>query len=269
MTPRGRHLFFLPALVVLGLFVLVPAAQTLVGSFHRVGPDGASEYVGGLYYRYALTDGELHRAFLNNVSYFLLTIPCEVGAGLLLALALEGQGRGRALLRLCFFAPVALSMVVVGLVFGFLFKDGVGVFPGLLAEGKALLTISLVSGWAFAGVYMVIFLAGLSAIPREVEEAARLDGAGAWQVAWHVKLPLLRRTTGVALLLCFVGAFRAFDLFWVMLPNQEHTSVVATLLVREVLQFDDPGYGSALAVLLSGFVLGVLGLVQAVRGGRA
>jgi ABC-type sugar transport system permease subunit len=110
---------------------------------------------------------------------------------------------------------------------------------------------------------MVIFLGGLANIPDELLEAARLDGAGAWQSFWRIKLPLLREVIFVALLICFTGAFKAFDLFWVLLPNQDHTSIVSTLLVKEVVKYDNKGYGSTLAVLLTLLVLatvaGILG----------
>ena len=150
-------------------------------------------------------------------------------------------------------------MVVV---FGFMFKEGVGLLPGMLDEARALFTISVVSGWSAAGFFMVIFLAGLAAIPGEILEAARLDGANGWQIFWRIKLPLLKDVLYVALLICFTGAFKAFDLFWVLLPNQDHTSIVSTLLVKEVFRFDNKGYGSTLAVLLTVLVLLTMALVM-------
>jgi raffinose/stachyose/melibiose transport system permease protein len=112
---------------------------------------------------------------------------------------------------------------------------------------------------------MVIFLAGLATIPEEILEAARLDGAGSWRTFWRIKLPLLREVIYVALLICFTGAFKAFDLFWVLLPNQDHTSIVSTLLVKEVIKFDNPGYGSALAVLLTALVLLTVAALMGVK----
>ena len=112
---------------------------------------------------------------------------------------------------------------------------------------------------------MVIFLAGLANVPDEVLEAARLDGAGAWQTFWRIKLPLLKEVIFVSLLICFTGAFKAFDLFWVLLPNQDHTSIVSTLLVREVIKFDNPGYGSTLAVILTVLVLFTVALIMGAK----
>src|SRR6185369_15746164 len=155
-----------------------------------------------------------------------------------------------------------LSMVVVGLVFGFMFKEGVGLLPGLLRENRALVTISVISGWASSGFFMVIFLAGLANIPEEVLEAARLDGTNAWQSFWRIKLPLLKEVIYVALLICFTGGFKAFDLFWVMLPNQDHTSIVSTVLVKEIIKYDNKGYGSTLAVALTSLVLATVVLIM-------
>jgi raffinose/stachyose/melibiose transport system permease protein len=264
MTRRGQILFCLPAIVLFLLFVLLPSTQTLLDSFYV--HEGAKRHFAGLlYYRYAATDPGFHRSLGNNTGYLLWTLLFEVAAGMALAAGLERNTRFNHFLRVAFFSPVVLSMVVVGLVFGFLFKDGVGVFPGMLREGRALLTISVISGWASAGFFMVIFLAGLANVPGEVLEAARLDGAGEWQTFWRIKLPLLKEVISVALLICFTGAFKAFDLFWVMLPNQDHTSIVSTLLVKEVIKFDNRGYGSTLAVILTALVLIATGLAAGLR----
>jgi raffinose/stachyose/melibiose transport system permease protein len=218
-----------------------------------------------MYYRFALEDPKLHRALANNFGYLLWTLLFEVCVGLWLAVKLERDNRLNRFLRVAFFSPAVLSMVVIGLVFGFLLKDGIGLFPGLLTENRALLTISVISGWAYCGFYMVIFLAGLASIPGEILEAATLDGASGWQTFWRIKLPLMREVVWVALLICFTGAFKAFDLFWVLLPNQEHTAILSTLLVQEVIRFDNRGYGSTIAVILTILVCAIALLIQTGR----
>ncbi|MBI1177904.1 ABC transporter permease subunit [bacterium] len=264
MTRRGQILFFVPAFALFLVFVLLPSTLTLVESVYPV-RDGVREWVGGLFYSYALHDPQFHQSLFNNLVYLFLTLIFEVAVGLALAVGLQREGRLNSFLRVAFFSPNVLSLVIVGLVFGFLFKDGVGVWQGQLREGRALLTISVVSGWAYCGFYMIIFLGGLAGIPKEVLEAARIDGADPWQAFWRIKLPLLREVIWVALLICFTGAFKAFDLFWVMLPNQEHTSIVSTLLVKEFIRFDNPGYGATLAVLLTLLVFATAGIVLAAK----
>lgn len=222
MTRRGPIAFFVPALGVFVLFFLLPATATLWESVHSFRGE-TPRFVGALYYRHALGDAAFQRALVNNLIYLGWTLCFEVAVGLFLAVALERENRLNRFLRVVFFAPNVLSLVVVGLVFGFLFKDEVGVFPGLLRSPRALLTISVISGWTYCGFYMVIFLAGLSQVPPEVLEAARLDGASPWQTFWRIKLPLLREVLYVALLICFTEAFKAFDLFWVLVSNQPET----------------------------------------------
>lgn len=260
MNKRAQIVFFLPALVLFLVFVLLPSTLTLVESVYPMRA-GGREWVGGLFYAFALQDPQFHQSLSNNLVYLFLTLIFEVVVGLALAVGLQREGRLNNFLRIAFFSPNVLSLVVVGLVFGFLFKDGVGVWPGQLREGRALLTISVVSGWAYCGFYMIIFLGGLAGIPKEVLEAARIDGADPWQTFWQIKLPLLQDVLWVALLICFTGAFKAFDLFWVMLPNQDHTSIVSTLLVKEFLRFDNPGYGATLAVILTLLVFATAGIV--------
>ncbi|HYV26032.1 MAG TPA: sugar ABC transporter permease [Candidatus Eisenbacteria bacterium] len=261
MSRRGQILFFLPAFLLFVVFVLLPSTQTLIDSFYQFhGKQRA--FAGALYYRFALTDPKFHQSLANNVIYIGWTLLFEVAVGLALAVALEKENRLNNFLRVAFFSPSVLSLVVIGLVFGFLFKDGVGVWPGMLNESRALLTISVISGWAYCGFYMVIFLAGLTAIPPEILEAARLDGADAWETFWRIKLPLLKEVIYVALLICFTGGFKAFDLFWVMLPNQDHTSIVSTVLVKEIIKYDNKGYGSTLAVALTSLVLATVVLIM-------
>src|SRR5256885_6959586 len=99
------------------------------------------QFVGALYYRYAVTDPKFHQSLGNNLIYLLWTLLFEVVAGFALAVGLEKNTPFNRLLRVAFFSPAVLSMVVVGLVFGFLFKDGVGVLPGMLNESRALVPI--------------------------------------------------------------------------------------------------------------------------------
>ena len=121
---------------------------------------------------------------------------------------------------------------------------------------------------SISAVFMVIFLGGLAGIPDDILEAARLDGAGAWQTFWHVKLPMLHEVFAVALLVCFTGAFKAFDLFWVLFRNQDEGTIVGTLLVREFFQYGHPAYGSALSAILAlGVTAGTLVGMKLLRCG--
>jgi len=123
----------------------------------------------------------------------------------------------------------------------------------------ALLAVSFVSGWVFAGFYMMIFYAAFRQIPNEVLEAARMDGAGEWALFRLVKVPMIRNAIAVAILLCVTGGFQGFDLFFVLTNGGPYgsTEIPTTYLVKTVFRNGDVGYGSAMAVVLTAIVLGV------------
>ena len=133
----------------------------------------------------------------------------------------------------------------------------------------ALLAISVVSGWVYAGFYMMIFYAAFRQVPAEVVEAARLDGAGEWQLFRRIKVPMIRGVTAVAILLCVTGGFQGFDLFFVLTNGGPYgsTEIPTTLLVQTVFRNGEVGYGSAMAVLLTAIVVGV-GLIYVQAQGR-
>ncbi|GAG51068.1 unnamed protein product, partial [marine sediment metagenome] len=160
------------------------------------------------------------------------------------------------------FTPMTLSLTVIGLMWYFIFHPTIGVVAGPLAdEDTALWALCVVSGWTYCGFYMVLFYAGLQGIPRELYEAALIDGAGEIRRIVHVTLPLLRETTLVSVLICVTGAFKAYDLFWVMTQGGPHhaTEIVSTWLVRSAFSAaaTKMGYGAALAAIMTMVVLGL------------
>jgi raffinose/stachyose/melibiose transport system permease protein len=236
-------------------------------------------------YARALDDTLFRSSFLHVVIYIAATLVLEVAVGLGLA-GLVTMRRGGLWFRVAVFAPVMLPMVVVAVLWAFIYNPDFGLINGALeAVGlgdhqriwlgdpdTALLAISLVSGWVYAGFYMVIFYAAFRQIPAEVLEAARLDGAGEWALFRRVKVPLIRGATAIAVLLCVTGGFQGFDLFFVLTNGGPHgaTEIPTTLLVKTVFRNGDVGYGSAMAVILTAVVVAV-GLVYVrlqARGGE-
>ena len=180
--------------------------------------------------------------------------------------------------RVAIFTPVMLPMVVVAVLWSFIYNPDFGLInggargartraaPAHLAgrPATALLAISVVSGWVYAGFYMMIFYAAFRQVPAEVIEAARLDGAGEWALFRRIKVPMIRSATAVAILLCVTGGFQGFDLFFVLTNGGPYgsTEIPTTLLVKTVFRNAEVGYGSAMAVILTAIVVGV-GLVYA------
>lgn len=274
MTGARRERLWLlgaPALALYGLFVLAPVAGAVGISLTHWDGITPARWAGAANYARALFGDPIFlRSFGNNALYVLLTLVVEVGAGLLFAAALQARLPASGLWRALFFSPMVLSMVVVGLLWSFVLNPDAGLLntalraaglegwarPWLGDEATALLAISLVSGWRYAGFYMALFAAGLTRIPPEVLEAGRLDGAGEAALFRRVTLPLLAPVVAVAVLLCVTGGFQAFDLFFVMTDGQPYhsTEIPTTWLIKKAFNRQSLGYGCALAILLTLFV---------------
>jgi raffinose/stachyose/melibiose transport system permease protein len=285
MRPTRRitpWLFLAPGLAVFGAAVLLPMLLTVGYSFTEWNGFGPMTWVGLDNYTAAIGDKLFRDSFVHVVIYIAATIVLEVGVGLALAGLITMRGAGMWF-RVAIFVPVMLPMVAIAVLWRFVYNPDFGLINGALeAFGlddftriwlgdpqTALLAISVVSGWVYAGFYMVIFYAAFRQIDEEIVEAARLDGAGEWALFRRVKVPMIRGATGVAILLCVTGGFQGFDLFFVLTNGGPYgsTEIPTTLLVKTVFRNADVGYGSAMAVLLTGLVVGI-GLIYMRGQGR-
>ncbi len=260
-------LFVAPALVLYAAFVLWPLASSLYYSMTDWDGIGQARWIGFANFERAFND-KIHLAsYLHVTLYILGTLVFEVSFGLFMAVLLDSDRPGFALLRALFFSPVVLSMSAAGVLWTFVFDYRTGIInaalknlgladwaqPWLAQPATALLCVMLVSGWKFAGLYMILFFAALRRIPRHLYEAARLEGAGSFWCFFKVTLPLLRQNVLVAVLLAVTGGFAGFDLFFTMTNGQPYnsTEVPATWIMKQAFDNDQLGYGIALTVILT------------------
>jgi raffinose/stachyose/melibiose transport system permease protein len=250
--------------------------MTFAYSFTEWNGYGTMVFVGIDNYIKAANDTLFRDSFVHVLIYIAATILLEVVVGLVLAGLVSVKRRGSLWFRVAIFTPVMLPMVVVAVLWAFVYNNDFGLLNAALANfgledlqrvwlgdpATALLAVSVVSGWVYAGFYMTIFYAAFSQVPTEVVEAARLDGAGEWQLFRRIKVPMIRNAITVALLLCITGGFQGFDLFYVMTNGGPYgaTEIPTTYLVKSVFTFGNVGYGSAMAVVLTAVVV-ALGLV--------
>tara|TARA_R110000868_G_scaffold411620_1_gene706411 strand:+ start:4385 stop:5269 length:885 start_codon:yes stop_codon:yes gene_type:complete len=270
------YLLIAPAVLVFAFVVLIPAAANTVLSFADWSGSDTLTFVGFDNFARAFRDEIYLISYGNTFAYIGLTLILEVAVGLLLAGLVTMEGRSTAFYRVAFFVPVTLPMLVIAVLWGFVYSDDIGLINGGLRAGgldeltrvwlgdpsTALLAISVVSGWIYAGFYMAIFYAALQRIPKHIVEAAILDGASQARVFLSVKVPMIRPMIEVAVLLCVTGAFQSFDLFYVMTNGgPDHaTEIITTYLVEVVFRYHDLGYGAALATIMTVVVV-VVGLV--------
>ena len=269
------YIFVGPALVILAGFLLYPIGYSLWLSLHEW--DGYAtrwgSFVGFENYRSLASDEVFWRATLNSVIFVIGRTPLEVGLGFLLALLLNRKLAARSLLRTLFFVPVVMSLIVVTIIFQRVYEPNTGLLntflqaiglsawahPWLGDPATALPAVIAVSVWKNVGFSLVILLAGLQGLPQDVLEAARVDGANAWQLTLRVITPLMRPILALTALLSIIGGLKVFDLVFIMTRGGPtySTEVLATMLYREAFELNRMGVASAIAVILVAVVLSI------------
>ncbi|MBM3279061.1 MAG: sugar ABC transporter permease [Candidatus Handelsmanbacteria bacterium] len=247
------YLYLAPALSLALIFSLMSMGISMWTSFHHFDAfAGSAGYAGWENYRRALFAADSYCWLaLRHTAYYVVL--CAVGVlltALPLALLCQKVRWGQALFRTLYFLPSITPGVVLALVFYHLF----GVWGNLLDQPRtAMPALALMGVWAGAGYNMVLFLAGLTEIPQHLYDAARVDGANAWQQFWHITLPMLRNTLVFVVVMTIIGAFQVFTSVYIMTSGgpERSTEVIAyTIFLNAFAVAGQMGYASAVAWLL-------------------
>jgi multiple sugar transport system permease protein len=263
--------FLAPSLVPLVLFLVLPMISSIALSFLSWDLLTSPRWVGLANYRGLLHDAEFHSALFHTLYFVAGYLPLVFCGGLLLALALNQQLKGVAWLRTLYFLPVVTSWVVVSLVWKWLLNPQYGIVNRLLSfvgvhgpgwwldPNWAMPSIIFASAWKDLGFTMVIFLAGLQAIPHEYYEAAALDGAGRWGRFRHVTLPLLSPASFFVVVISLINNIQVFDQVWVMTQGGPagSTTVVVQQIVQNAFSYGRMGYAAAMSWVLFAIILAV------------
>ncbi len=277
---RVAYLYLLPALAVYAVFLLVPIGRAVNISLFDWDGLGAGRWVGLANYARVVSDPRLRDAFGHALVLivFFAVIPLVVGLALASVLH-RGRVRGLSFFRTAVFAPQVVAMVVVGVAWRrILAPDGVlnaaleVVGLGALARpwlgdyAWALPSVGLVGTWFETGLVTVLLLAGMGAIPTELYEAARLDGAGPVREFFAVTLPGVRAQVGIALTLTVIAALKTFDLVYIMTkggPGRQ-TTVPSYEVYHQAFELGRVGAASALGVCLTLVIFAISLLITAI-----
>jgi len=216
-------------------------------------------------------------AVVFTIEYTLIVTVLLIGLGLGLALLVQERGRWADMLRTVILLPVSLGLAAASLLFWGFYSPSIGPINPILQQLglihnpisflgtslSALLSTSFLIVWKYSGLYMLIFLVGLQAIPEDLFEAAALDGASRIQVFRHITLPLLRPSLALALILCVTGSLLAFDQFYILTKGgpDNSTVTVVQLIYREAFQKQNLGTSAAISIMVLVALL-VLNAVQ-------
>jgi ABC-type sugar transport system permease subunit len=279
MTPRPRgrrlnhralagYLFISPALIFLALFAFGPFLFTIWVSLHdwnMLTPVREMPWRGLANYRYLLFDDPLFRETLRNTVFFaVFSVAISVVLALLVALVLNGPVRLRAFWRAAFFIPYITIPVAIAIVWRNMMNSRYGMLNGLLDQvglpqqpflssiDQALPSLIGIAVWQSIGYYMIIFLAGLQAIPADLYEAGRLDGANSWRLFWGITLPLLRPTLLFVVVVNTLNALQVFDLPFIMTDGGpvNATNTIVFNMYETAFKNLRMGRATAMAVIL-------------------
>ncbi|WP_157720205.1 carbohydrate ABC transporter permease [Friedmanniella luteola] len=272
MTRRAQRrlgvLLVIPVAVLTVAFFLLPLGNALVYSV--VDFDGVSSnppFVGLANFREMFADDEVWHALSNNAIWIVIGTIAPITIGLLLALLLWGVERGSVLYRLCFFLPVVLPGVAIGIVWGWIYDPVQGLLNQLLAAvglgslargwlgdpDWALYAVLVTAIWGATGFAVVIFVSALRNVDVELVDASRIDGAAAPARLWYVILPQIMPVFLMVLTLTLVGGFSVFDIIFIMTGGgpADATNVIGTYAYAQAFQMSRIGYGTTLALLIT------------------
>ncbi len=269
---RG-FLYIAPAMALVIVFFVMPVLFTGWMSLHNWPLMGAARWIGFANYIRMWNDSRFMAA-LNFTAYYTVIVTIAIFAvAFPLAIFVEKERRFVSTYRTIIFLPVVVGLATASLLWVWLANVDSGFFgPALRALGlverspnimasfdTAFATIIVMVVWKIAGFTMIILLTGLQAIPSELTEAARIDGAGRWQRFRHLTLPLMRKTIALALIVSVTGSILAFDQFYIMTsggPQNKMISVVYYIFNQSFVSFN-LGYGSALSIVLLAILVAI------------
>lgn len=266
---RERFAWFLvaPSLIVVGLVAFYPLYETFRLSLTnaRLGSVREVRYVGFDNYERILTDSDFIDALWRTIGFTISSVAIETVLGMVIALVIHSNFKGRGAIRTSMLIPWAIPTVVSALMWQWMFNDAFGIINDFLVNkvplledkvaflarpGTAFMAMVAIDVWKTTPFMALLLLAGLQIIPGDVYEASTVDGASKWQQFWQITLPLVRPALLVALIFRTMDAFRIFDLPYVLTDASPETTTIAVYARQTLIQFQRLGAGSAASVII-------------------
>lgn len=268
------YIFLLPGLLLFLIFSIYPILKVFQLSFLNwsINPAIKSTFIGLGNYIRAFQDPIVGSSLKNTVVYTIITVPGQMILGLLLALLVNQIPVGKPIFRTLFYLPVVTSWVIVSLLFRYIFQSPKGLLnnllvnvlhvikepiPWLMNASTAMIPIWALGIWKGIGWAMVIFLAALATIPKELYEAASIDGANSGNQLLYITLPLIRPTLVFTSVVLMIGGLNVFTSVFLITGGGplQRTEVLLSYMYHQAFTFLDFGYGSALSFILATIIV--------------
>ena len=266
---RSGYWLSLPYVIFFSAFVAYPLIFSLILVFNRWNIITPMEWVGLKNFSRLIGDDLFYTSLLNTLTFLLIHIPLQIVVALAFSLLLHSGIRGRGFFRAVYFLPVVVSGVAVTIIWQQLYSYdygvlntmlkaiGLGPVPWLIDSSVAMPSIALMATWKNVGIYIILFLVGLQNIPRELYEAAGMDGAGRLQQFLHVTLPMLNPTFVVVIVLSTIGGFSLFIEPYVLTGGGPLQSTLSGMLYiyNQAFYFGHMGYAATLGFVYALVIL--------------
>ena len=266
-------LFLLPAVILFALFLIYPIFRSIYYSlFNWNGLGPATKFIGLNNFKTILTDQVFLKAIDDCLIIVVFSLAVQLPLALMLSIMVGRDLPGRAFFRSVFFMPYVISEVITAIIWISMFSPDpengflnalLILIPGVHAQNflgdtnQVIACVFLVLTWKYFGLHMLLDMAGLQNIPKELEEAAMIDGANRWQSVWYITVPLLSTTLRTSVYLSVLGSLTQFNLVWIMTRGGpvNASEMMATYMYRFAFIRFQLGYGSAVALVMLVFCL--------------
>lgn len=261
--------FILPAFLGTLIFIIIPIIASFGLSFADWNLINTPKFAGFENYAGIFSDPVFYKVLWNTLCYALLTAVFSIILPLILAIVLNNKIKGSGFFKTAYFIPFVTPMIVIGIVWTWLYDPSYGFINRILGVGDnikwlydknfAMPALIIVSVWKNIGYNMVIFLAGLQAIPESINEACEIEGASGIKKFFLVTLPLLSPTVFFVSIMTTISSFQVFDLIYVMTEGgpENSTSVMVYWLYKQAFEYFNIGKASAIAYVLFSIILGL------------
>lgn len=272
----AAFLFLSPTIIIFGAFIIFPVIFSFYLSFHQWNMFGTERtFIGFANYSQLLNSPEFWQVFKNTIVYTVGTVPVNMMLALAVAYVLNKKLIGKKFLRTAFFTPVIISWIAAAVIWRWLFEPNYGLINHVIGwfgvsqvnwlndPSMAMIALIIVGVWKTFGFNMILFSAGLQAIPEHYYEAAQIDGANKLSQFWNITIPLLSPTTFFIVIMSVIGSFQVFDAVYVLTSGGPFgsTKVMIFYIYENAFKFFNMGYASALAYALFAVIF-ILTLLQ-------
>lgn len=271
LTP---YLFLAPAMAVLGVALLYPIGYMIYASFLDWNPSqriGEADFVGFQNYVRVFADEAFHESLRVTLLFASVVVSVEMILGVGLALMLDRSIRGMSVLRTIFILPMMIAPIVVGMIWRYMYHPTVGIFnktlvdwgldpiPWLTNSNWAMASVIIADVWQWTPFIFILSLAALQSLPQSALEAARIDGATAWQQVIYIKLPLMMPVLIVTALLRLIDAFKVLEVILVLTNGGPglSTEILSLRISRTATEFRELGTAAAMSNYLLLLLLGL------------